>query len=81
MAAARARERALAAHRKDEDDEEEEEGSTLISEETNPMLDEDGNKVTFPAIKRLSLMDGFNGFITGVVCVAGSIHGIEYLLF
>ena len=39
-AAARARERALAAHRKDEElDEEEDEGSTLVSEETNPMLD------------------------------------------
>ena len=39
VAAARARERALAAHRKDEEDEEEDEGSTLVSEETNPMLD------------------------------------------
>lgn len=38
-AAARARERALAAHRKDEEEDEEDEGSTLVSEETNPMLD------------------------------------------
>jgi len=51
MAAARARERALRANQKDDEDDEEEEGSTLISEETNPMLDEDGNKVTFPSIK------------------------------
>jgi len=78
MAAARARERALAAHRKDEDDEEEEEeGSTLISEETNPMLDEDGNKVTFPKIKRFAMNDQFNYFIVGVVVIAGILVGAQ----
>ena len=46
MAAARARERALAANRKDEDDdEEEEEGSTLISDDTSPMLDGDADSM------------------------------------
>jgi len=78
MAAARARERALAAHRKeDEEDEEEEEGSTLISEDTNPMLDEDGNKVTFPKIKRFTMLDSFNWFIIGVVVVAGILVGVQ----
>lgn len=78
MAAARARERALAAHRKDEDyDDEEEEASTLISEETNPMLDEDGNKVTFPGCKRIALNEFFNSFITFVVVIAGIMVGVQ----
>jgi len=77
MAAARARERALAAHRKDEEDEEEEEGSTLISEETNPMLDEDGNRYTSPGVRRIVITDNFNGFITAVVCIAGVLVGIQ----
>jgi len=78
MAAARARERALAANRKDEDDdEEEEEGSTLISDDTSPMLDEDGNKVTFPGIKRLTLQNYFSNFITFVVIIAGILVGIQ----
>jgi len=76
MAAARARERALAAHRRDEDSDEEE-GSTLISEETNPLLDEDGNKVTFPSIKRVVIADWFNNFIVGVVIIAGILVGVQ----
>lgn len=49
----------------------------MISEETNPMLDEDGNKVTFPGVKRVTMESWFANFITFVVVIAGILVGVQ----
>jgi len=78
MAAARARERALAGHRKtEEEDEDEEEDATFISDETTPMVDEDGNRVPYPKLLRVVQSELFNYFIIFWVLVAGVLVGIQ----
>lgn len=78
MAAARARERALAGYRKnDEEDEEDEEDITFISDETTPMVDEDGNRVPYPKLLRTVRSDSFNYFIIFWVLVAGVLVGVQ----
>jgi len=78
MAAARARERALAERRGGEDDDDdEEEGDMLISNDLDPMLDEDGNPFTFPFLKRIVMTDWFNNFIVVIVIIAGILVGLQ----
>jgi len=78
MAAARARERALAGYRKEQQDEEDEEDdNTYLSDETSPMVDEDGNRVTHPKLLRIVRSDNFTYFIIFWVLVAAVLVGIQ----
>lgn len=78
MAAARARERALAGYRKEQEDEEEDDDdSTYLSDETSPMVDEDGNRVTHPKLLRIVRSDNFTYFIMFWVFLAAILVGLQ----